>query len=182
MMKGVSFSRAKISSAPVLLAGLLAIAGIFSADSAQALPSFAIQTDQPCSACHVGSFGPQLKPFGRDFKLYGYTASDGKDHGNAPLALYVRNSFTNTARNQPAGTQPEALYGNSNNNNFALDEISLFYAGRINDTTGAYVELGYDGVGGQLHQDNEDIRHIHEGKIFGTDYVAGITLNDAPTV
>jgi hypothetical protein len=38
---------------------------------ALALPSFAVQTGQPCAACHVGAFGPQLKPYGRDFKLHG---------------------------------------------------------------------------------------------------------------
>ena len=52
---------------------------------AQALPSFAIQTGQPCAACHIGAFGPQLNPYGRDFKLHGYVASDGNDHG-LPLA------------------------------------------------------------------------------------------------
>ncbi len=33
--------------------------------AAEALPSFAQQTGMACSACHVGAFGPQLTPFGR---------------------------------------------------------------------------------------------------------------------
>src|SRR5215472_10335335 len=45
---------------------------------AQALPSYAAQTDQPCTACHVGSFGPQLTPTGRAFKIGGYTQSGGE--------------------------------------------------------------------------------------------------------
>jgi len=44
---------------------------------ADAVPAFAEQTGQPCAACHVGAFGPQLKPYGRDFKLHGYTATSG---------------------------------------------------------------------------------------------------------
>ena len=159
---------------------------ILSPDSAWALPSFAIQTDQPCSACHVGSFGPQLKPFGRDFKLYGYTPVDDEkkyaESTHVPLALFVRNSFTHSAKNQAAGQNPEALYGNSNNDNFALDEASLFYAGRVTKNFGAYVEGSYDGIGGQIHLDNADVRYVHEGKVAGLDYVGGITVNDAPTV
>ena len=40
---------------------------------AWALPSFARQTGQPCATCHNGVF-PQLTPYGRQFKLNGYTA------------------------------------------------------------------------------------------------------------
>ena len=39
-----------------------------------ALPSFARQTGQRCAACHVGGNWPQLTPWGRFFKLAGYTA------------------------------------------------------------------------------------------------------------
>ncbi|EQD66271.1 secreted protein [mine drainage metagenome] len=38
---------------------------------AQAVPMFARETGQPCVACHIGGFGPQLTPFGRQFKLDG---------------------------------------------------------------------------------------------------------------
>src|SRR5438552_5604409 len=69
---------------------------------ALAVPSFAIQTGQPCAACHIGAFGPQLTPYGRDFKLHGYTANDGKDHG-LPLALTTQSSFTHTLQPQPGG-------------------------------------------------------------------------------
>lgn len=54
------------------------IVGLIAFD-AHAIPAFAEQTGQPCAQCHVGAFGPQLKPYGRDFKLYGYTASDGEN-------------------------------------------------------------------------------------------------------
>jgi hypothetical protein len=56
----------------VLLAAGLTI-GLSSA--AQALPSFARQTGQPCGTCHT-SF-PGLTPFGRRFKLLGYTTGGG---------------------------------------------------------------------------------------------------------
>lgn len=42
---------------------------------AQALPSFARQTGQPCGTCHTDF--PFLTPFGRRFKLLGYTTGGG---------------------------------------------------------------------------------------------------------
>jgi hypothetical protein len=56
-----------------VLAGLL-MTGF--APPAQALPSFARQTGQPCGTCHTDF--PALTPFGRRFKLLGYTTGGGK--------------------------------------------------------------------------------------------------------
>jgi hypothetical protein len=57
----------------ILLASWLTI-GL--APSAQALPSFARQTGQPCGTCHTDY--PALTPFGRRFKLLGYTTGGGQ--------------------------------------------------------------------------------------------------------
>ena len=43
---------------------------------AQALPSFARQTGQPCGTCHTDY--PGLTPYGRLFKMNGYTAGGGR--------------------------------------------------------------------------------------------------------
>src|SRR5215831_8319061 len=43
---------------------------------ATALPSFARQTGQPCGTCHTDF--PGLTPYGRRFKLLGYTVGGGK--------------------------------------------------------------------------------------------------------
>src|ERR1700738_2463410 len=58
--------------AVVVLAGYLTIGF---APPAQALPSFARQTGQPCGTCHTNF--PGLTPFGRRFKLLGYTTGGG---------------------------------------------------------------------------------------------------------
>lgn len=144
---------------------------------AQALPSFAEQTNQPCAACHVGAFGPQLKPYGRDFKLYGYTASDGKSH-LPPFAATLMTSFTRTAANQPGG----ASRWFAPNNNAAIDEASLYYAGRLTEQVGAFIEANYDGVSRQITIGKTDIRHARDANLFDHDFVLGITLNNAPTV
>ena len=44
---------------------------------ARAIPAFATQTGQPCTACHIGAYGPQLTAFGRAFKIGGYTQTGG---------------------------------------------------------------------------------------------------------
>src|SRR5580704_14667817 len=110
----------------VLVLLVLAIFAAFVPMPAAAVPAFAIQTGQPCAACHVGAFGPQLKPFGRDFKLHGYVGNDGKDHG-LPLALTARTSFTHTSVPQDGGAAP----GFRPNDNAIIDVISMYYAGRI---------------------------------------------------
>jgi len=142
-----------------------------------AVPSFAIQTGQPCAACHIGAFGPQLTPYGRDFKLHGYTASDGKDHG-LPLALTTQTSFTHTMQPQPGGAAP----GFRDNDNFAFDQLSLYYAGQIAPKLGGFIELNYDGVAQQAALNNVDIRYAREGQVFGQDVLWGITVNNNPTV
>ncbi len=74
---------------------------------AEAVPSFARQTGQECIACHV-SF-PELTPYGRYFKLTGYTigkaaiTSEGVNY--LPLAVMAQASITNTRNNH--ATDPD---------------------------------------------------------------------------
>lgn len=53
-----------------------ALATIAFTKAASALPSFARQTGQPCGTCHTDF--PGLTPYGRRFKLLGYTVGGGK--------------------------------------------------------------------------------------------------------
>src|SRR6185437_9073617 len=64
---------------------------------ASAVPSFAEQTGQRCSMCHVGGLGPQLTPFGRLFKLGGYTLRSGTQF-TMPLAGMIVASFLHTQK------------------------------------------------------------------------------------
>ena len=156
---------------------LLLLLACVAAHPAHAVPAFAEQTGQPCAACHVGAFGPQLKQYGRDFKLNGYVASDGKSHG-PPVAATVQTSFTHTDAAQPTPAAPHFAV----NDNVALDQVSFYYAGRIVPWLGAFVQITYDGVAKQLHIDNTDIRHAQDGELFDEDLVFGFTANNSPTV
>ena len=150
---------------------------LLSVSQAHAVPSYSTQTGQPCAACHVGAFGPQLTPFGRDFKLGGYTLSDGGDHG-LPLSLMLQTSFTATQKSQ----NPPPVSGFGSNNNFSLDQISAFYAGAIIPSVGAFIQTTYDGINNVFTWDNMDVRYAHPGNVLGVDYIAGLTLNNNPTV
>src|SRR5947207_966583 len=102
---------------------LLLLSAVLGTRQALAVPSFAVQTSQPCATCHIGAFGPHLTPQGRDFKLHGYVGSDGKDHG-LPVAWVTQTSFTRTAVSQPGGAAP----GFKPNDNVAFDQAAMYYA------------------------------------------------------
>ena len=55
---------------------LMAVVMIGLTRPAAALPAFARQTGQPCGKCHTDF--PSLTPFGRRFKLGGYTLGGGE--------------------------------------------------------------------------------------------------------
>jgi hypothetical protein len=145
----------------------------------QAVPSFAAQTGQPCTACHVGAFGPQLTPFGRAFKIGGYTQTGGEGTAaRVPLSAMVLGSFTNTNASQPEPPTP----GFARNNNFALDQISLFLAGRVTDNLGAFVQGTYSGTERAFSLDNTDIRVTAPFVLKDSELRLGVSVNNGPTV
>jgi len=161
------------------LAALAAIILVATVRPSAAVPSFAAQTGQPCTACHVGAFGPQLTPFGRGFKIGGYTQTGGDGLlSKIPLAGFVLNSFTHTNAPQPQSAAPD--FGR--NNNVALDQVSLFFAGRITDYAGAFVQGTYDGVGHTFALDNTDLRLTTLFDAGGSDLRIGLSVNNGPTV
>jgi hypothetical protein len=164
-----------------LLAGLaLALAGLLLADPpAQALPSFAAQTGQPCTACHIGGFGPQLTPLGTAFKIGGYTQRGGEGwQSYFPLSAMVQTSFNHTGAGVPSNTAP---FGP--NNNFSLDQVSGFLAGGIGEHTGGFVQFTYSNVSNASNLDNTDLRpYTTTFDIGGSELRIGTTVNNNPTV
>jgi hypothetical protein len=141
---------------------------------AEALPAFAQQTGQPCKTCHVGGFGPELTPFGREFKIGGYTL---RAKPSVPIAAMAIASVTHTRKDQvPA---PEHL---SRNDNLVLDQASLFLAGGVGQHLGGFAQVTYDGVAKAWSWDNLDLRAVTKSRVFGKDAVFGLSLNNNPTV
>jgi hypothetical protein len=153
---------------------LIAGAALTSPRSAKAVPAFAQQTGQPCKSCHVGGFGPELTPFGREFKLNGYTL---RAHASVPLAAMAIASFTHTRKDQDRA--PEHL---SKNDNVTLDEAAMFIAGGLGTHFGGFAEITYEGIDKHFTWDNLDLRAVTTGKILGEDATFGLSLNNSPTV
>jgi hypothetical protein len=138
---------------------------------ARAVPAFARQTGLACVACHV-SF-PELTPFGRFFKLTGYTLSN---YNTIPLAAMVQVSQTNTR------SINNTYYDFARNQDIVLQQASVFYGGRIAGPVGAFAQWTYDGIAHHSGIDNTDIRAAGHFTQNDVDFIYGITVNNNPTV
>jgi hypothetical protein len=155
---------------------LLYAAAAMLASPAQALPAFAAQTGQPCQMCHIGGFGPQLTPYGRNFKMNGYTQR--ATSFSVPLSAMVEGSYVHTQ--DPQDPPPADSF--KTNDNFALDQVSLFLAGGLGSHLGAFVQTTYDGVAKAWTWDNLDLRATTRTQVSGRDLTLGLSLNNNPTL
>jgi hypothetical protein len=137
---------------------------------AEALPSYARQTGQPCGTCHTDF--PGLTPFGRRFKLGGYTAGGGpyrttlfsdwintkksgaetksdttkdgqqgtSDTWVPPIAMMAIVGYTHTQAPQDPTGSPYRA-----NDNVVVSPVSLFYGGAITEHIGAFAQVTYNG-------------------------------------
>jgi len=174
-MKKQTFISLRLMTAQVIGA-LLSLSILLISTSSQALPVFARQTGQECSACHVGGYGPQLTPFGRKFKLEGYTQKSGDD-SVVPISAMLVGVFDQTAKDIPS----EAVTPHfSTNNNTALQEASIFAAGRVADNVGGFLQVTYSGIERKAAIDNMDLRYARTVTIADQNAVVGISLNNNP--
>jgi hypothetical protein len=156
-----------------------ALLALLQPHSAQAVPSFALQTGQPCTTCHIGAFGPQLTAYGRQFKLSGYTQTGGDGwQATVPVSVMLLGSYTNTTKGQ--GEPASEHYGS--NGNFAMDQISVFLGGRINDYAGGFVQGTFGGITSQFKLDNTDLRLTAPFTVRNTELRVGLDVNNGPTV
>ena len=71
-------------------------------DPAFALPAFNRQTGQNCQACHAGGQFPELTPYGRLFKLTGYTLGERQPLPMSAMAVVSDSSVNNTSKSDAA--------------------------------------------------------------------------------
>jgi len=170
----------------LVVLGTLGLGLLLTAGQAQAVPSFARQVGMDCSACHT--IFPELTPFGRNFKLTGYTISKKSDKPYEfppPLSAHMILSFTNIKKSLP----PNISFGlapqqdvRGNDNLGVPQEVSLFYGGRILPYVGAFVQGTYDGIATTFALDHTDVRFAYPAKLADKSLVLGLTMNNAPTV
>ena len=125
----------------------------------------------------MGSFGPQLTPYGIKFKLEGYTESSGKG-SLLPLSGMLVASSTHTSKDQAGDAGPHA----GSNDNTVIQEISGFLAGRLTDRLGTFTQVTYSGIDRKVALDNLDLRFVQNFKLGDTETLVGVTINNNPTV
>ncbi|MFK2889879.1 cytochrome C [Dyella flagellata] len=125
----------------------------------------------------MGGFGPQLTPYGRQFKLLGYTLKAGSDT-KVPLALMLVESYTHTSKAQ---TAPPAN-GFNTNNNTQLQQASVFVAGRISDHMGMLAQATYQQSSGLFGWDNSDLRYARSLSTANHTAIWGVSLNNNPSL
>jgi hypothetical protein len=173
---------ARLRSGPSAVVSALALFAAFAlsslcaTDPAHAVPSFARQTGQPCASCHTAF--PELTPFGRRFKLAGYTLQGG-DWKGPPVALMAMPGFTHMASAYDPGSQPAGL---KTNDNFVTQQVTGLLAGQIYGNLGSFIQVSGNPVTGQVWFDGSDVRYVDQFKLFGADTYLGLTVNNTPTV
>jgi len=163
--------RHAFASIVVLCAAIIgAVALCLFAQPAHALPSFARQTGQPCGTCHTDYFA--LTPYGRRFKLLGYTTGGGKFRTTLfPSSSYVPELAAGYAREfsdlaayagehkdwvppvsmmgvigfthtDSPQAPPTAPY--HPNDNLVLSPVSFFWGGAITEHIGAFAQATWN--------------------------------------
>jgi len=169
-----------IASASILFTTLLSLLP----DQAQALPAFARQTGQNCVSCHAGGQFPELTPYGRVFKMTGYTLGER----TVPLSIMGVASYAKV-RNTSKSDDPTADF--QKNGDPLLATGSLFIAGKVTDNLGAFTQITYDNYAsqsadGKYHghssADNMDLRYADRFISDNQDVIFGVSLNNNPSI
>jgi hypothetical protein len=150
--------------------------------NASATPAFSRQTGEPCTACHMQTYGPWLTQYGMKFKLDGYVAGNANTLPDVlnPFTLEVNASVTNMAKDVPPGQ----FFTNSKpNNNVVNDWTALYYTGRVTSNIGSYLQLNINPqVGKSVTLAMADIRYANHARYKDNDITYGISFNNAPTM
>ncbi len=163
---------------PFIIYTLLLTTALLSVN-ARAVPAFARQTGQNCLACHAGGQFPELTPYGRLFKLTGYTI------GKRSIPLAVMGVFgASTVKGAPTTGAGHT----ANDGTLTFDTGSLFVAGKITDKSGLFAQITYDNyagdtsASGHVFSDNTDFRYADRIIDTSQDLIYGFDLNNNPGV
>jgi hypothetical protein len=153
--------------------------------SASALPLFARQTGQNCVACHAGGQFPELTPYGRMFKLTGYTLGERPTVPLAAMAVITHSRVADTAKSDDPGADFQK------NGKTILATASVFLGGKISDNLGAFVQLTHDpyavqnadgSFSGHSGADNIELRYADRFVGPQRDLIFGLSLNNNPSM
>lgn len=158
------------------------------APDARAIPAFNRQTGQNCVACHAGGQFPELTPYGRLFKLTGYTIGERA----LPLSVMGVASYNKTRSTSSPDPGLDAAATFPKDGNPVFQTASVFAAGRITDNLGAFAQFTYNNYDhqrqsdsrwiGHASSDNLDVRYADRFISPARDLIVGLTLNNNPSV
>ena len=153
--------------------------------ASNAIPLYARQTGQDCSACHAGGQYPELTSYGRRFKLTGYTLGARVP---VPLAGMAVASLAKVA-SHVGSAAPATDFPRDGQPEFTT--ASLFCCGRITDNIGTFIQWTYDVYDhqddqghwrGKGHIDQLDLRYANQWVGERGSLIYGLTLNNNPGV
>jgi len=166
----------------------LALALLATAQPALAIPAFNRQTGQNCVACHAGGQFPDLTPYGRLFKLTGYTIGERA----VPIAAMAVASYNKTRNTSSADPDFDRAANFPKDGNLIFQTASVFLGGKITDNLGAFVQVTYNNYDtqsasdshwiGHTSSDNLDLRYADRFIAPGRDLIVGATMNNNPGV
>jgi hypothetical protein len=183
----LTLSARATAAAATFACGILA-----NTETADAVPAFARQTGYYCSTCHTAQ--PELTPFGRQFKLNGYTSGgtrcgdirrifgnwdlNSQEWSGANMAAWVMPAFQHT--NKPLAAPPPGYP--SNDIVDPLADASVFFAGQIYCNLGIFSQYSYNRAPNVIFLDNTELRYTGNARVAGSDVVWGILGNNNPTM
>ena len=157
----------------------------FLADGAQAIPTFNRQTGQNCQACHAGGQFPELTPYGRYFKLTGYTIGERA----VPISAMVLATVSKVANTSKSDDPAQDF---QKNEALLLATASVFLGGKITENIGAFSQITFDPYAtrsedgrfhGHTNVDNVDIRYADQTiGADNTSLIYGVSANNNPSV
>lgn len=86
---------------------------------------------------------------------------------------------THTAKDAP---EADKIAHFSTNDNVAMQEASVFLAGRLADNIGTFTQITYSGVDRKSVIDQVDLRYARSLKLGDKDTIVGVSLNSNPTL
>jgi hypothetical protein len=181
-----STMRRRILGTGAVVAGIFGIIATLLPIDSMALPLFARQTGQNCVSCHAGGQFPELTPYGRKFKLTGYTMGE---RATVPLAVM---GVVSSARTESTVGSTDVAGDFPKNGQLNFTTLSVLCCGKITDNLGVFAQWTYDVYGsyntdtgkwiGHPHIDQLDIRYADRFIDKDRDLIVGASLNNNPGV